>query len=467
MIHSFQVDDTIAAQATANEPGYARGIIRVCGPETLRVLNESFKSSSSTQLVNIKTPRVLAGLFSCSDFSADVPVDLLFWPTHRSYTRQVAAEIHTLGSQPILSSILEQLLRNGARLAQPGEFTFRAFLSGRMDLVKAEAVLGVIDAKDQKQLNRALEQLSGGISQPLESIRTELIKTLANLEAGLDFVEEDLEFISKKQLLTMISRGQKIISQLKSQLAYRDESDSNVRVVLFGSPNVGKSSLFNAMTQRYGLTSGSSIVSEISGTTRDFIASEIELDGIRATLIDTAGIDPGITENNTALSPLDLGQAQSLLQSNLGDVEIFCIDSSMPLKDWERVQVTENRPARIVCYTKSDLLANPPNETETNLVRTSALSGEGFQQLKEQIRAAIDRESTLDSATGTVVRCKESVDETIQALNRASELVADNIGDEFVANEIRIALHAIGKITGTIYTDDILDVVFNQFCIGK
>lgn len=468
MFNSYDLDDTIAAQATAGEPGYERGIIRLSGPETCSILSRSFRSGPP--LDQIKSAQIVRGELSCSSLSLPVPVELLYWPTTRSYTRQVSAEIHTVGSQPILSAVLEQLCRDGARLAGPGEFTLRAFLSGRMDLTSAEAVLGVIDARNKKQLNVALDQLAGGIAKPLESIRSELISTLANLEAGLDFVEEDIEFVSQAQLWEMVQRGIDEIESLRDQIRSRNDLESTCRVVLCGRPNTGKSSLFNALVKQYGDSNRQSIVSGISGTTRDFISAPISIRGSELTLIDTAGLDEGWepatdlqqTRIQTALS---VGQDKGMAQQTNADLEIFCIDPADPLTTWENTKLNTPEPTRIVSVNKSDVHSRSSVDTQCATVCTSAKTGVGISELADLIYRSIS--DSGESVIGTAVRCVESVELALTALQNAQRWIEQEVGDEFVASEIRIALDAIGKITGKIYTDDILDVVFGQFCIGK
>ncbi|MEE2641304.1 MAG: tRNA modification GTPase [Planctomycetota bacterium] len=470
MIQTFNVEDTIVAQATARQPGFERGILRLSGPGTLANLDQSFHSANQTGLQSLRRASLVEGSFRCDDFSVDIPVTLLVWPNASSYTRQPAAEIHTLGCQPVLDSLLQQICRQGARLAEPGEFTLRAFLAGRMDLTEAEAVLGVIDAQDSKQLQVALQQLSGGLAKPLSSVRQSLIGTLANLEAGLDFVEEDIDFISREQLLEMIDKSSQALKKLDRQIRRRQDHRSHFRVVLSGRPNAGKSSLFNVLAQTYGTSPQRAIVSTVSGTTTDFVSARIQIGGTDIELIDTAGVENEL-EDRASLQETHFavaqGQQAGREQADSADVQVLCVDSSEPLLTWENDLMTCSTPSPILCLTKSDTVTEVQKQPVHAAIRTSAVTAAGIGTLAERISQTIEAVSLSETVAGTAIRCQASVDQALQALARSRELAEQGGGEELIALEIRLALDGIGKITGTIYTDDILDVVFRQFCIGK
>ncbi len=239
-----------------------------------------------------------------------LPADLFLWPQGRSYTRQLLAEIHTFGSPPLVDEILQSLCRNGARLAQPGEFTLRAFLAGRIDLTQAEAVLGVIDAADRNQLQAALAQLAGGLARPLGQLRSDLLDLLADLEAGLDFVEDDIRFVTPDELNRRLAAAAETIDQIGAQLTGRDAATARPRVALIGYPNVGKSSLFNAL-----VGNAAALVSTQAGTTRDYLSATIDACGMSIELIDTAGI---LGDRSNGSDPRDENSIDDLAQEMSG-----------------------------------------------------------------------------------------------------------------------------------------------------
>jgi tRNA modification GTPase len=257
------LDETIVAIASA-PAGAARGIVRLSGPNAVEQVARVFQSEPVVDLSAVRKATGLQG--SVAIGQRKLGASLFLWPNSRSYTRQPVAEIHTTGSPPLLEVIVQSLCAVGARLAQPGEFTMRAFLAGRLDLTQAEAVLGVIDAADRRQLQTALSQLAGGFSQPLVQLRSGLLDLLADLEAGLDFTEEDIRFVSTDELQNRVSTAAAELERLSSQLGNRSVAGRLPRVVLAGPPNVGKSSLFNAL-----IGSGAAIVSPQAGTTRDYL----------------------------------------------------------------------------------------------------------------------------------------------------------------------------------------------------
>lgn len=475
MIDPFDSNQTIVAQATANESGYPRGIIRLSGPDTLPILQRSFSPVGETDLGECRIPSQFDGSFQTSLLSSSIPVSLLFWPNERSYTGQIAAEIHAPGSLPLLEAIIQQLCWNGARLARPGEFTMRAFLSGRLDLTEAEAVLGVIDARDQKHLNVALKQLSGGISRPIQQSRDSLLMVLAHLEAGLDFVEEDIEFVSAEEVLNQIGRCRSELEVLKSQIDSRDQQEVGLRVALFGQPNTGKSSLFNALVKRFSNNSETAIVSDVSGTTRDFIVSTLTIQGLNLQLVDTAGMDDDPNSEmgktaNTELklnSPLAFGQDQSTRQERQADWTLFCLDSSRPLSKWETEQLAVENDKRIICLNKCDLPRRFELQTDAACISVSAMDGKGIDDLGNKLAELASASGTGETIPSTAIRCATAIDEALDSLQNAKEMVESSAGEELVAAEIRLALDAVGQVTGVVYTDDILDVVFKQFCIGK
>jgi tRNA modification GTPase len=393
-------------------------------------------------------------------------------------------EIHTLGSPPLLELVLASICAGGARLAEPGEFTLRAFLAGRLDLTQAEAVLGVIDAADGVEFNLALRQLAGGITIPMTKLREDLIDLLAELEAGLDFVEEDIEFISSAELEARLAAAATSIAGMTQQMALRTQSRECPRVVLVGWPNVGKSSLFNALAG-----GDRALVSTTPGTTRDYLTADLDLDGIRVQLVDTAGIeDHGMlndecgaqnqqVEPNSRQSALrsthpalpDIGMAAqqaSAHQRAQGQVRLLCLDSTRACNDWERQQLANS--GDLIVLTKCDR-ADAAALAYPGMLPTSAHTGQGLGELREQIRRAVENppRSGAGVVASTATRCHESLRLAAESLARATDLACAQAGEELIAVETRTALNELGKVVGAVYTDDILDRIFSRFCIGK
>jgi tRNA modification GTPase len=387
-----------------------------------------------------------------------LPADVYVWPTNRSYTREPAAEIHTLGSPPLLEAVLSALCQAGARVARPGEFTLRAFLAGRIDLTQAEAVLGVVDAQGEQQLQTALAQQAGGLAQPLSRIRERLLSLLADLEAGLDFVEEDIEFVSRLDVARQLDDALRLVARTAVQLTSRRRSDELARVVLTGQPNVGKSSLFNALSR-----SGSALVSDTPGTTRDYLVAELDPGSCRCQLVDTAG-------HQSPEAAGEIGRTAGGLaarETESCDVQLLCLDASRPPNSWERGQLAANHaPRRLVVVTKCDLARAA--DLPADAIATSAVTGAGLDELRCRLARLLADEGPAESAVGlTVERCAESIRAARESLERAVELNAEAAGEELVAAEIRSALTELGKVVGAVYTEDILDRIFSRFCIGK
>lgn len=461
----MDISDTIVAVASA-AGGAATGIIRLSGPSTLSALAQLVSSNEAEQVRTCSRSCRMALKLSLFDDAhqgqaGTVNVQAYLWPTSRSYTRQPSAELHLIGSPPLLDQLLSQLLRCGVRLALPGEFTLRAFLAGRLDLTQAEAVLGVIDAHSQAELSTALSQLAGGLTGPLAQVRGDLLDLLADLEAGLDFVDEDISFVSAEDARARLLQAQSQVKQLLASLQNRALSGEAPAVVLLGRPNVGKSSLFNRLVNRQA-----AIVSTQAGTTRDYLSAEVEWAGQPLRLIDTAGLDP-----QTALSEIDLrAQNASAEQQSKGAITLVCIDSTREPDAWEQQQLRHPTKEQLVVLTKSDRPTHPSLQgflAGNDFLLTSSEAGEGVTALQNKVRQALAQIAAGEILPATAQRCQESLQGADQALQHAIALQQAGQGDELVAAEIRLTLDELGKILGVIYTDDLLDRVFSRFCIGK
>lgn len=449
----FDLSDTIAAIASAPGGG-VRGIVRLSGPTVVTCLQHLFKSASpSPSWWSILRPTRVVGSLQLGAPLGKVPCDLFLWPTARSYTRQPSAELHLPGSPPIVQAALNEVCRHGARLAQPGEFTLRAFLAGRLDLTQAEAVLGVIDAHSQQQLNTALTQLAGGLSGPLAQLRSQLLDLLAHLEAGLDFVEEDIEFITSQELDRQLLQIQTAIDHILAQMSERTTAGDAFRVVLAGRPNAGKSSLLNALAGE-----DAALVSPVAGTTRDYVTRELTLAGVRCQLIDTAGLAEATHTPDAAAE----ATARRLVDE--ADLVLRCVDVTAA----DLSTYLNTGRGELLVMTKADLTPTGFHMPADGIC-TSVQTGQGLTEFREAIAnrlRQLNDEAGL-VLTNTSARCRDSLQSASVAIARARTVAAAQWGEELVAAEMRAALDDLGQVVGAVYTDDVLDRIFSRFCIGK
>jgi tRNA modification GTPase len=495
----YSLDDTIAAIASP-PGGAARGIVRLSGAALRACLENCFRPVPYVSLPALRGATAVPGLCWLRGIAAPLPGELYLWAGQRSYTGQPVAELHTLGSPPLLQALLRTVCAAGARPAEPGEFTLRAFLAGRLDLTQAEAVLGVIDAADPRQLHVALEQLAGGLTQPLHRLRDGLLDLLAHLEAGLDFADEDLPLLARDDLVRRLDVAAATVAGLVAQMASRQDSTELARVVLAGRPNSGKSSLFNA------LAGAAALVSDRPGTTRDYLVAELDLRGVRCQLVDTAGIGEAETKRGQSQWPPsytadgdleEAAQTASRQQHQRADVRLLCLDATQPPEDGSATGLRDAGAAEvIVVLTKTDLgtvpifvagshengtvpfgrtgeFVLPQRESsadpEQPTIQTSSRTGAGLEALRERLRRAVlaRRSPAGDVVTGTAVRCGQSLTLAAECLHRARQIALDGAGEELVAADLRVALQEVGKVAGAVYTEDVLERIFSRFCIGK
>ncbi|MEX0725590.1 MAG: GTPase [Planctomycetaceae bacterium] len=454
---NFRLDDTIAALASAPGPG-GLSLIRISGPRTRDIVGSLFHPEDRDRWDSAVKAQNHAGRIVLSSLPCPISSSVYFWPNARSYTGQMLAEIHLSGSPPLVDAVLSELFRAGARAAGAGEFTLRAFLAGKIDLVQAEAVLGVIDAASQNEFRIALEQLAGGISGRFTHIRRQLLELLADLEAGLDFVDEDIEFVSRAEVQNRLTLARRELLEIERQSQNRMQSIGRPRVALAGLPNAGKSTLFNAL-----IGAQAALVSDEAGTTRDYLSHVITWRNSSWELIDTAGweqSDEGIE-----------GHAQRLRtdQWQRADVIVLCEPADNSTVDaFLRDQLSLCGRPVIRIRTKSDLAATAPRADDDRLA-VSALLGSGLEALNQAIAAELTGSAAGESLWlgSTAARCHDSLTAAIEAIDEALTAVDADLGDELITGELRQALNHVGRIVGAVYTDDVLDQIFSQFCIGK
>ncbi len=452
-------EDTIVALASSPGPG-SRAIVRVGGPNALAIVEPRFTPSVDRSLNG--SPRLVTpGQLQLSGVHAPLPVTAYYFRAPRSYTGQDLVELHTISSPPLVERLIADLLAAGTRAAQPGEFTLRAFLRGKKDLTRAEAVLAVIHAGSDDELTKALAQLSGGLARPMDELRDDLLSLLADVEAGLDFVDEDIEFVGKSEQLARIAVGLAKLTNLQRQLDARTVSGRAVRVALVGAPNAGKSSLFNALAG----CDTPAIVSPAAGTTRDYLVKRIDLDSVPVELVDTAGWQDA--RNSIERQAQDLGREES----RRADLVLWCVPANEAIPEGPEPIAGET----ILVRTKADL-SSPPlwgkvmvgvgNPRELSSISASVVSPDGFQHLQTVLTERI-KSLTRSPLAPSQSRCRYHVDAALDSLRRAHEHVREDDPQELLALELRKALDQIGEMVGAVYTNDLLDRIFSRFCIGK
>ena len=437
--------DTIAA--IASPPGRSvRGLVRLSGPASFAIAaafdpepmfgdcRGPMRSDSSLQL----------GTFA-------FPVSIARWPGPRTYTGQPMVELGVHGAAPILRRTLDACLDLGARLAGPGEFTLRAFLSGRIDLTRAEAVLGLIHAENPAQVEGALRQHAGGIAGPVTRLRDELLDALALLEAYLDFSEEpDVDPLGRRRLAAMLGDASMMLAELSGSHAARDRREQDPRVVLIGPTNAGKSRLFNAL-----VGSDRAIVSDADGTTRDYLAERCRIDDQVIELIDTAGFE-------AAIGPIE-ESAQALRddRADAADLLLDCrSDDTAHLSD-----PGINDCPRLHVWTKAD---RGTSLAPAGAILTSAAIGHGLVELRSAIVTALRDRLIEGNANASIsARCRAGIARAVEALDRAAEAIKADLGDELIALDLREAVEDLGRVIGAEVDDAILDRIFRRFCIGK
>ncbi len=483
------IQRTIVALASPPRPA-ERAIIRLAGPDTRRVLAGLCPTITNEFLL---APSLTWCQSECQvpSPSLRLPVIVLYWPNDRSYTGSPAAEIHMIGCVPLAEAVINRCCELGADPAQRGEFTLRAFLAGKLDLAQAEAVLGVIEADTPASLRTALSQLGGNLAPAIAPLRNSLIDIVAELEAGLDFVDEDIQFISQQQVVAQLESVSRQLDQFAARLDTRSSSDRVPQVVLTGVPNSGKSSLFNAISRQ-----PLAIVADVPGTTRDYLQHRIRLPDVEFDLIDTAGWEELQGDTPRAMAQTQL--ARCLAES---DLALLCIDVSQldKMDDWKKLAHESSVKHWLVVGTKIDLVdedtllrvqtilesiqqqlhdaTNSESNGAANQVITSINSDLSIDQLMQAIsRALSDNERRVQSSADsgplavvheTAVRCRAALAAARTGIAAALETARDGGGEELIAAELRLVLDDLATIIGEVHSDDVLGEIFSRFCIGK
>jgi tRNA modification GTPase len=450
------MEDTIVAISTALGIG-AISIVRLSGKDAIEIVNSCFEGKDLTK---VKSHTINYGFIKNDEEVIDeVLVSVMKEPT--TYTKENIVEINCHGGIIATNKVLETMLEKGARLAEPGEFTKRAFLNGRIDLVESESVMDIIESKSDEARSLAISSLKGNISNLIIEFRNNLKQLLSQIEVNIDYPEYyDIEVVTKENIRenldTMKQDINKLIKESKNTLPIKE----GIKTVILGRPNVGKSSLLNSL-----LNEDKAIVTDIAGTTRDIVEGEILLDGILLKMIDTAGIRK--TDNKVE----SIGVEKSLSLIKEADLVIVVLNNNEKLtkEDEEILEKTKNKP-RIVVVNKIDLKSKLklPKEV-SNIVETSTIKNSGIEELKDKIKELFNIEEikTKDYTYLSNSRQISLAKKAYKELKQAEESLENNVPIDMVEIDLKDAFDTLGEIIGETYSDKIIDNLFKNFCVGK
>jgi tRNA modification GTPase len=445
------LDDTIVAIATPPGRG-GIGVVRLAGPEAVRIASPMLKLGRALEANRAHFGELIE---PATGQRIDEVVATFFAKPH-SYTTDDIVEISAHGSPVVLRHIAELALAAGARLAEPGEFTMRAFLNGRLDLTQAEAVRDLIDSQTLYQAKVAAQQLEGALAHRIAPIKQKLVELIALLEAGIDFAEDDVSVMPGEQILAGIGAVRAPLQQLDSSFAYGKLVHEGLTLAIVGRPNVGKSSLFNRLVERER-----AIVTATPGTTRDLVTETVAIGGIPVELVDTAGIRRAYDEAES----IGIQKSREALAD--ADLVLLVLDATQPPagEDEDLLRAIDNRAALVV-ENKADLADR--SLRDDSRLRTSALTGAGIPELRSAILAHIGG-AGAQRETGflTNIRQQKLVGDSIAALDAADAAVRNVIPHEMLLLDLYNALRPLDEITGATTNDDILGLIFSTFCIGK
>jgi len=450
-------EDTIVAISTPPGRG-GIGIVRLSGPAARTIAEPLLKLRHSLAPAQARFAEIIDSTGETPGTALDEAV-VTWFEKPRSYTSEDIVEIAAHGSPVLLDHLVRQCLAAGARLAEPGEFTQRAFLSGRLDLTQAEAVSDLIDATTLHQARIAAQQLGGSLSRQITPIKQQLIALIAPLEAGIDFAEDDIDLLPPGEITSQIESIQIPLTALERTFSYGRIVRDGFSLAIVGRPNVGKSSLFNCLIQR-----DRAIVTSNPGTTRDLVTERVSLEGIPVELIDTAGLRESTDEAES------LGIAKSREAMAEADVVLLVLDATAPFheEDEAAIAALATRPSLIV-INKNDLApATALKPYPHSALETSALTGAGIPELRRSILSLLTREAPgAETALLTNLRQQQAVSAALTALGKAQQAVAATIPHEMILLDLYEALQSLDALTGATTSYDILNLIFSKFCIGK
>ena len=451
------MNDTIVAISTALGVG-AISIVRLSGNEAIDIVNKCFKGKDLTK---VESHTINYGhIYDKKEIIDEVLVSIMKAP--KTYTTEDVVEINCHGGIISTKRILETMLNNGARLAEPGEFTKRAFLNGRIDLVKSEAVMDIIDSKSEEANKLALSQLSGSTSNMIKKFREKLKQLLASIEVNIDYPEyHDIEVVTIENIKTAIKSMKKDLEAVIKESKNMTLIKEGIKTVIIGRPNVGKSSILNQLLQQE-----KAIVTDIAGTTRDIVEGEIYLDGILLNIIDTAGIRK--TEDVVE----KIGVEKSLSMIDEADLVIVVLNNNEKLTSEDEVLLEKTKDKnRIIVINKTDLEDKLKLESSKlkNIVRTNANTVEGIKELKEKIVELFQLEKlkTKDYNYLTNARQISLAKQAYESLEEAEQGITNNLPIDMVEIDLKETFDLLGEIIGETYSEEIIDHLFANFCVGK
>ena len=434
------------------------------GKECFNVLEKIFKPKKQEKIEDIKGYTLKYGNIVENEEIVD-EVLVSYFKAPRSYTTENMCEINTHGGNIVVKKILELCLKNGANLAEPGEFTKRAFLNGRIDLLQAESVIDVINSKSERELKTGIKQLEGILSKKIKEIKQEIMDVMVNVDVSIDYPEYDVEEVTDNQVLNMLNSVQEKLEKLEKSFDNGKIIKEGIKTAIIGKPNAGKSSLLNAI-----LKEDRAIVTEYEGTTRDTIEEFVNIEGVPLKLVDTAGIRDAKDEVEK------IGIAKSKEIAKEADLIIAIFDSSKELtaEDKEILDIIKDKKS-IILLNKSDLncILKENDDRFTNIsdnvLKISALEGNGLEELYELIAKMFSlNEINLDNdVIITNIRHKNLISKAIENVKEARKTIEENMPVDIVAIFIKNILEDLGNITGEFVTDDIINEIFSKFCLGK
>jgi tRNA modification GTPase len=463
---SLANEDTIAAIATAHGEG-GIAVIRMSGKNSLDIASKVLRRRAGGSVSQMKSHRLYRGriIDSVSERVVD-SVLCVFMKSPHSYTGEDVVEIHSHGGYQVPKKVLELLFRHGARPSRPGEFTFRAFLNGKMDLAQAEAVTDVVNAQTAESLKQAELQLEGVLSEQIAEFKDIVLDTLAEVEAQVDFPEEDIDPVLREGMLKRIEELMQGLEKLLDTYEEGKILKHGVYTAILGKPNVGKSSLLNKL-----LMKERAIVSPYPGTTRDFIEETIDIKGIPLRLVDTAGLRASLDEVEK------VGVELAKKKAKEAELIIAVVDGSAKLDQDDLAVLKDLEPSRsLLVINKSDLAAEVKDEDISRLfpndrsVRTSAKLGAGIEDLKRKIHEVLlGKKNPKEGAEIliTELRHKLALEKAKESLNSFLQALQREESPELLAIDLRGALGSLGEITGETTTEDVLSRIFSKFCVGK